>query len=192
MGQWWVQLWGESLGKDGKGFTPVAAVGATDQHSLLQLLRDGPDDKITWFISVDEVPDPTRIPRAPLIPNLDLPTFQLLQSHTLAELLTVEYRATSMVLTKQRRPNITFQLDRLDERSIGALLFSMCVLTALTGTLMDVNPFDQPGVEEGKVYIRESLARSSVGAWNTEADDESMNPALRLRRQEVRESGSDS
>jgi glucose-6-phosphate isomerase len=183
VGLWWVQLWGESLGKDGKGFTPLAAVGATDQHSILQLLRDGPDDKVTWFLSVDEVEDPVRIPRAPVLPQLDLPTFQLLQNHTLAELLTTEYRATSLVLTKNRRPNLTFKLDRLDERSVGTLLYSLCVLTAITGTLMEINPFDQPGVEEGKVYIRETLARASAGAWQTESDDEANNPALRLRRE---------
>jgi glucose-6-phosphate isomerase len=168
VGLWWVQLWGESLGKQGKGFTPLAAVGATDQHSILQLLRDGPDDKVTWFISVDESEDPVKIPRAPLIPQVDLPTFQLLQSHSLAELLTIEYRATSLVLTKNQRPNLTFQLDRLNEESIGALLYALCVLTAMQGAVLEVNPFDQPGVEEGKVYIRDALSRSSAGAWQEE------------------------
>ena len=153
---WFVQLWGESLGKEGKGFTPLAAVGATDQHSILQLLRDGPDDKVTFFITVDQVQDEIKIPRL-ASPASVLPSFKMLEGHSLQELLTIEYRATCQVLTKQNRPNLTFHLDRLDERSMGALFFSLAVLTAFTGTLWNVDPFNQPGVEEGKVYIRDAL-----------------------------------
>ena len=162
VGDWFVQLWGESLGKDGKGFTPVAALGATDQHSLLQLLRDGPDDKITCFITVDQVEDPVKIPKlSSMLPIATHPfaAFGLLEGHTFHELLETEYRATSLVLTRRNRPHFTFLLDRLDERNLGALFFSMAVLTAITGTLDGVDPFDQPGVEEAKIYIRESLSR---------------------------------
>ena len=87
VGDWFVQMWGESLGKDGKGFTPVAAVGATDQHSILQLLRDGPDDKITWFVTVGEIED-VKISQAPLSPTRgSYLSFELLQGHGLQELL---------------------------------------------------------------------------------------------------------
>jgi glucose-6-phosphate isomerase len=114
----------------------------------------------------------------------------LLEGHSLHELLTVEYRATSLVLTKQGRPNVTFQIDKLDERSLGALYFGFCVLTAFTGTLMGVNPFDQPGVEEAKVYIRESLSRndslnSPAGSPNYGSnypEDDDNSPVARLRR----------
>lgn len=157
---WFVQLWGESLGKDGKGFTPLAAVGATDQHSILQLLRDGPDDKVTLFITVDQVSDEVRIPKLPGTTGpTGLQAFKILEGHSLHGLLGVEYRATSRVLAKQGRPNVTCQIETLDERSMGALLFSFSVLTAFTGTLWGINPFDQPGVEEGKVYIREALGK---------------------------------
>jgi glucose-6-phosphate isomerase len=172
IGDWFVQLWGESLGKDGKGFTPIAAVGATDQHSILQLLRDGPDDKITFFITIDKIEDEVKIPS---LSFMSLAAFKILEGHTLHELLTVEYRATSLVLTKQGRPNVTWGLDRLDERALGALYYAFSVLTAFTGTLMGVNPFDQPGVEEGKVYIRESLRQV------IEPEDEN-SPVGRLRR----------
>lgn len=156
---WFVQLWGESLGKDGKGFTPIAAVGATDQHSILQLLRDGPDDKITMFLNVDQIEDAVKIPKVALGHQHPIyNSFRLLEGHTLQELLLTEYRATALVLTKQNRPNFTLTIDRLDERSLGALYFTYCVLTAFTGTLMGVNPFDQPGVEEGKIYTREALS----------------------------------
>ena len=159
VGAWFTQLWAESLGKDGKGFSPIAALGATDQHSILQLLRDGPDDKVTFFTTVDKVNDECVIPKSP---RGNYSTFRLLEGHSLKELLQVEYQATSLVLTKQMRPHITIGLDQLDERALGALFFMLCNLTAYTGTLWDVNPFDQPGVEEGKVYIHKALSQEAL------------------------------
>lgn len=157
LADWFSQLWGESLGKDGKGFTPVAASGPVDQHSILQLLRDGPDDKVTLFVSVNEEPEPVPFPDALLADLKEFPSFSLLRGHSLHELVQTEYRATSLVLTKRDRPHMTLQLDRLDERSFGAITFALSCLTACTGALWQVNPFDQPGVEEGKIYIRKSL-----------------------------------
>lgn len=181
IGDWFVQLWGESLGKDGKGFTPIAAVGATDQHSILQLLRDGPDDKITLFINIDQVEDEVKIPKllssSPLGSH-SLSAFRLLEGHTLHKLLQVEYQAISLVLSRQSRPNLTLKLDKLDERAMGALYFAFSVLTGFTGTLWGVNPFDQPGVEEGKVYIRESLS----GKDHSTPEDTGHSPVSRLRR----------
>lgn len=182
IGDWFVQLWGESLGKDGKGFTPIGAVGATDQHSILQLLRDGPDDKITLFITVDQVDDEVKIPK--LVSSSPLGShhfsaFRLLEGHTLHELLRVEYQAISLVLSRQNRPNLTLKIDRLDERNMGALYFSFSVLTGFTGTLWGVNPFDQPGVEEGKVYIRESLS----GTPASTPEDTGHSAVSRLRRE---------
>jgi glucose-6-phosphate isomerase len=180
LGSWFVQLWGESLGKDGKGFNPIAAVGATDQHSILQLLRDGPDDKVTFFIGIDQVPDEARIPK--LSSYAGYPAFKLLEGHTLHELLQASFRATSLVLTKQNRPSLSIQLDRLDERSLGALYFAFAVLTSVTGTLWNVNPFDQPGVEEGKVYIRESLSQPRPASSVLGEDPDDNSPVSRLRR----------
>lgn len=158
IGLWWVQLWGESLGKDGKGFNPIAAVGATDQHSILQLLRDGPNDKITCFISIGETEDKVKIPPLPEKTNLNLKTFRLLEGKSLFELLKAEHQATQKVLLKNKRPHFNIDMDTLDEKSMGALYFTFSLLTAFTGTLWGVNPFDQPGVEEGKVYTRETLS----------------------------------
>lgn len=185
VGDWFVQLWGESLGKDGKGFTPVAAVGATDQHSILQLLRDGPNDKITWFVGIGEVEDEGRIPTAPVSPSRGrYASFALLEGHTLQGLLATEMQATSLVLSRSQRPQVSFQLDTLDERAVGALLFSWSVLTALTGAIWAINPFDQPGVEEGKVYTRESLKRQrdDAVAARSASDDDENSPVNRLRR----------
>ena len=181
IGDWFVQLWAESLGKDGKGFTPIGALGATDQHSILQLLRDGPDDKVTGFITVDNLGDEVVIPK-PLLgsESARLPAFRILENHSLGELMRIEYRATSLVLTRRSRPHFTLQLDRLDERSLGALYFGFSVLTGFTGTLWGVNPFDQPGVEEAKIYIRESLSQESR---TRAAEDDTNSPVARLRRE---------
>jgi glucose-6-phosphate isomerase len=179
---WFVQLWAESLGKDGKGFTPLAALGATDQHSILQLMRDGPDDKVTFFLTVDQVQDPVRIPRT--LPSVELSkyaAFDLLKGATLHDLLNIEYRAISLVLSKRDRPHFSWKLDALDERSLGGLYFALSVMTAFAGAAMGVNAFDQPGVEEGKVYIKDAL-RNLAGASSSTEEDDPNSPVNRLRR----------
>lgn len=180
MGDWWVQLWGESLGKDGKGFNPIAAVGATDQHSLLQLLNEGPDDKLTLFITVDREASPKIvIPQIPHRSLLGLDSVRLLQGHSLQDLLHTEYQATSHGLSRRSRPHCTIQLDGLNEESLGALYFFFSILTAFTGTLWQINPFDQPGVESGKIFIREALSQNAQEQY----DENDENSAVgRLRR----------
>lgn len=181
IGAWFVQLWGESLGKDGRGFTPLAALGAVDQHSILQLLRDGPNDKATFFLHVDRVDDPVAVPRAPRdSAGRPYAAFEVLESTTLHDLLAIEMRAIERVLAGQKRPSLAISIDRLDERSLGALYYAFCVLTAFTGTLWGVNPFDQPGVEEGKVYIRDSLLEQR-DARRATADAEENSAVRRLR-----------
>jgi glucose-6-phosphate isomerase len=158
-------------------------LGATDQHSILQLLRDGPDDKLTLFLTVEKVPDAVEIPRT--LQGAEAaryPSFSILQGQNLHELLNIEYRAISLVLSKANRPQLTVQLERVDERNLGALMFFFSTLTAFTGTLMGVNPFDQPGVEEGKVYIRESLNASTRARLEKLAEEDENSPVNRLRR----------
>lgn len=159
--EWFVQLWGESLGKNLKGFTPLASVGATDQHSLLQLLRDGPRDKVINFITIQRHLDrPYKIPKLPDTPSpATLPSFSNLWGSDLETLLSIEQQAIARVMTNQKRPHWTLELPTLDEKTIGALYFFYSCLTALTGECLGVNPFDQPGVEEGKIYILESLLK---------------------------------
>lgn len=162
--RWWVQLWGESLGKSGKGFTPVGANGPEDQHSLLQLLRDGPNDKVTFFVTVDEWPGESP-PLKGLRPDKGLmpPVFGALEGRTLSDLLRVEANATARVLAKQNRPHMIMRLDQFQEESVGALFWAWSYLTALMGGLLGVNPFDQPGVEEGKQFIAEGLKQLGGG-----------------------------
>lgn len=183
-GAWFVQLWGESLGKDGKGFTPLAALGAVDQHSILQLLRDGPDDKVTFFLNVDQMGEEVKIPHLNRLRgkfnSATPPSFQILEGHGLQELLRTEYRATSLVLSKRNRPHFSLSLEKLDERNMGALYFAMSVMTAFTGTLWGVNAFDQPGVEEGKIYTRDALTHASSDRRVSDTDDDN-SAVARLR-----------
>ena len=143
---WFVQLWAESLGKDGKGSTPHGAVGTTDQHSQVQLYMEGPQDKVIEIVEVEDHPRDLEIPEA----YEDLEGVGYLGGHTMAELLNVECDATRRALTEAGHPNSTIKLGALDEEHLGYVFQSLEVQTAITGSLYGVNAFNQPGVEAGK------------------------------------------
>lgn len=150
---WYGQLWGESLGKDGKGSTPVKALGATDQHSQIQLYMEGPMDKVITFVGVDSFrvnDDETKIENAP-------DYFSYLNGHNLGTILKAEQRATAAALAKQGRPNMTVQFPKVDAHHIGEFFMLYEIATAFAGALYGINPFDQPGVELGKVLTKEML-----------------------------------
>jgi glucose-6-phosphate isomerase len=135
-------------------------------------------------MTVDRVEDEVKIPHLNRLREKwnspTSPAFQILEGHTLHSLLKVEYQAIALTLAKRARPNFTIHLEALDERNLGALYFACCCMTAFTGTLWGVNPFDQPGVEEGKVYIRDSLTR--LASERLAIDDSDANsPVARLR-----------
>jgi glucose-6-phosphate isomerase len=161
-GLWFQQLWAESLGKartrEGEivhtGPTPVAALGAVDQHSLLQLLMEGPDDKVVCFVRVRERNDAVPIPES----DSPHPSLAYLGGHSLEKLLEVERRATSEALRRVGRPSLTVEVERLDARSLGGLFMLFQIATVYAGALYGVDPLDQPGVEMGKVITREMLA----------------------------------
>jgi glucose-6-phosphate isomerase len=178
LANWWVQLWAESLGKDGKGFTAIPILGAIDQHSMLQLLRDGPNDKILWFVNVQDFKTKVLIPSV----NFKVKSFDLLEGQELGSILDTEFRAVQKVMTNQKRPSLQIQLDSLSEESIGATFFIFSMLTAYMGELMQINPFDQPGVEEGKVYIRETLIAKKKQAAEAPDTTEEVH-RLRLHRE---------
>ncbi len=152
---WFVQLWAESLGKDGKGSTPHGAVGTTDQHSQVQLYMEGPQDKVIEIIEVEEHPRDLTIPEA----YEDLEGVGYLGGHTMAELLNVECDATREALTEAGRPNSTIRLGAVNEENLGYLLQALEVQTAISGTLYGVNAFDQPGVEAGKEITYKRMGR---------------------------------
>jgi glucose-6-phosphate isomerase len=145
--EWFAQLWAESLGKDGQGQTPARALGATDQHSQLQLYRAGPRDKLVTLIRPTERSDLA-------IPETDLSGLSYLGGSTLGTLLDAEFEATEASLTAADCPNVRLEVDRVDERGLGELLFSMEAACILYGELAGVSTFTQPAVEWGKRAAR--------------------------------------
>ena len=151
---WFRQLWAESLGKrystEGKevftGPTPVKAIGATDQHSQVQLYVEGPRDKVFLMVGTRHFDDPLPIP----VDRLAEKDIVYLTRSTMADLINAERLATTYALTKAGRPNISIELDAIDAGHIGALMYLFEAATLYAGGFYDVNPLDQPGVEEGK------------------------------------------
>jgi glucose-6-phosphate isomerase len=162
-GDWYCQLWAESLGKtvirDGKavsiGQTPLKAIGARDQHSLLQLFLDGPDDKVFTFVAVE------RRPQDYVIPPLDNPESGIgyLMGKGLGQLLEAEFTATRRVITERGLFNYTVMMPDLSAHSVGQLIFLYMLMTAYMGELLGVNPYDQPAVEEGKKITYRLMGR---------------------------------
>ncbi|UWG46550.1 Glucose-6-phosphate isomerase [Halanaeroarchaeum sp. HSR-CO] len=148
--EWFAQLWAESLGKDGLGQTPIRALGATDQHSQLQLYRAGPLDKVVTLLQVGEGPDAT-------IPPADLTGLDYLGGHSLRDLLDAEFAATEASLARSGQPNVRVSIDRVDAESLGSLLYEMEAACILAGELYEVETFTQPAVEWGKERARELL-----------------------------------
>jgi glucose-6-phosphate isomerase len=160
MAGWFVQLWAESLGKlrggtDPVGPTPVPALGATDQHSQVQLFMEGPLDKTVTFVAVANAGVDLPIPGA----HADLPDLAYLGGHALSELLNVERRATAGALAARGRPNMTLLLDQLDAWHVGGLIMMLEIATAFAGELYEVDAFVQPGVELGKRFTYGMLGR---------------------------------
>jgi glucose-6-phosphate isomerase len=170
MADWFVQLWAESLGKHrvagdaGVGPTPLGALGATDQHSKVQLFMEGPGDKTVTFIGVEEGGVDVTIPRL----HADVPELAYLGGHQLGELLDIERRATAGALARRGRPNMTLTLERVDPFHVGAPLMFLELATAYAGRLYGVNAFDQPGVELGKQFTYAMLGRADAGAARKE------------------------
>ncbi len=137
------QLWAESLGKDGKGQTPLKARGATDQHSLIQLLNEGPRDKLIVFLHVEQFRRDLNVP-------IDSNEFSNLKGKSLSFILNCEKKGTEQALKRTGKPTMTLELKEINEESVGELVFMLQMATFFEGKLLGVDPFNQPGVEEGK------------------------------------------
>ena len=172
---WFRQLWAESLGKrysrDGKeifvGPTPVKALGATDQHSQVQLYMEGPFDKTVTLLSA-------RKPAVDVaIPELygDIEALSYLGGHTLGDLLDFERLATRQALASNGRMNMSIELPTIDAHSMGQMLMMLQIATVYAGYLYDVDPFDQPGVELGKVMTFGLMGRGGYDAPNLSQND---------------------
>ena len=162
-GSWFCQLWAESLGKklDRQGTvvhvgpTPLAAVGATDQHSLVQLLMEGPYDKVVSFITVEDPGCDVAIPDSPDLPE----AAAYLAGHTLGGLLDAEYQATARALAGAGRMNLTLGLPDLAPATVGELVMFFQLAVGYAGVWYGVDPFDQPGVELGKRLTFAAMGR---------------------------------
>ncbi|NWH07540.1 MAG: glucose-6-phosphate isomerase [Alphaproteobacteria bacterium] len=151
---WWRQLWGESIGKDGKGSTPIPAIGPVDQHSQLQLYLEGPNDKHVTVLSA---------PQKGIGPAAHPDWAQKLGAAYLAgktpgDLVAAQALATADTLQKRGRPVRRMRIDAIDARHLGALFMHFMLETIIACRLLGVDPFDQPAVEEGKVLARQYLA----------------------------------
>jgi glucose-6-phosphate isomerase len=172
MADWFRQLWAESLGKRAdragtdvfRGPTPVKALGATDQHSQVQLYMEGPFDKTITFLSVREFASDVQIPRS--YETVD--ELGYLGGSSLGTLLSAEQRATADALSKNGRMNMNIELNRIDAHAIGQLLMMLQVATVYAGAMYDVNPLDQPGVELGKVLTYGLMGRKGFGSESTD------------------------
>jgi glucose-6-phosphate isomerase len=156
---WYVQLWAESIGKGGKGTTPIATLGPVDQHSQLQLFMDGPH---VHFMTVMRITGPLAedsrlaIPAA-LAAEAGAP---YLADRGIGELVQAQQKAIVDALGESKRPVRTIDIERLDERTMGALMMHFFIETILGAALLGVDPFDQPAVELGKKLTRQYLAQS--------------------------------
>lgn len=163
LADWYCQLWAESLGKargrDGQrlnvGPTPIKALGATDQHSQVQLYREGPYDKVISLLKVRRFAEKLPIPR--VFPEVG--GMGYLGGKTFQKLLHAEEDATAIALCDAGRMNLTVELAKLDAHHLGQLFFLFEVATALSGELYDIDAFNQPGVEGGKVATYALMGR---------------------------------
>jgi len=151
--RWYVQLWAESLGKDGQGTTPLGALGPVDQHSQVQLFIGGPRDKLFTVVTTGAAGRGPRI-AADLAGLAGEPEFA---GKTIGDLVDAEGRATAETLARNGCPVRTLHLDTIDERGMGELLMHFMLETIIAGHLLGVDPFDQPAVEEGKVLAKQYL-----------------------------------
>ena len=160
--EWYVQLWGESLGKHQKhsafhvGLTPIGLIGPKDQHSFLQLIMEGTRDKSVTFIKIADFNDNITIPDITL-PHLE--SLDVLNSLPFEKLINMQCDSVMEALLNEKEiPVDVIVIQDTAEANIGALIFYYELLTSLVGELIDVNTYDQPGVEAGKRILKDKLA----------------------------------
>lgn len=160
---WYVQLWAESLGKEFNrngdkincGPTPLKALGATDQHSQIQLYNEGPNDKIINFIRVEEFDNVVEIPKI-----FEYTGVGYLGGKTINDLLNAEADSTKVTLVDYQKPNVTISVPKVNGYFVAQLLYMLEVQTAIAGELYDIDTFNQPGVEQAKNYTYALMGRA--------------------------------
>ena len=159
--EWYVQLWGESLGKKQRhsafhvGLTPIGLIGPKDQHSFLQLIMEGTRDKSVTFIQIEDFQDEIQIPDTTL-PHLE--SLDILNTLSFSKLINMQCNSVMEALTKEETiPLDSISIPKVDAENIGSLIFYYELLTSLVGELIDVNTYNQPGVETAKIILKEKL-----------------------------------
>ena len=151
---WYKQLWAESIGKDNKGITPVDALGTVDQHSQLQLYLDGPADKFFTLIGKK-----TKIKNKINCKFGNKNIYSVLHNKSLEELMNAELQATLFTICKKGLPSRYIEMEKVDEKSLGSLIMFFFLETIFSSFLLNINPFDQPAVEQGKVLTKKYLKK---------------------------------
>ncbi len=159
-GHWYQQLVAESLGKDGKGVTPLAAVGTVDQHSMQQLFLDGPDDKLFTFITGEYAGLGARID------TLSTEGLDYIHGRSIGDILHAMQYGTVQTFIQRDKPVRVLHIDHPTEDALGALMQHFMLETVLTADILKINPYDQPAVEDGKklakAYLQEQLAQGAA------------------------------
>jgi glucose-6-phosphate isomerase len=173
LGDWFAQLWAESLGKQGKGSQPIPAVGVTDQHSVNQMFMDGPRNKACLLLTCPGLPEGPRFPAK--LPD----EFAYVAGKSFGELLAAEAFGTGMALCKSGVPLTGIRLAQDTPRVAGKVMALLGAATILTGWLLDIDPLDQPAVELGK-----RLAKARMGASGLAAEKADLEAFLGAARNE--------
>jgi len=171
---WYVQLLSESIGKEfnrkneivNEGITPIPAVGATDQHSQMQLFKEGPNDKLIIFIKVKnhQVETQNEIifqqsSTKTLEKDAQKSPIDYLKNKTFSQLLEAEFLATRQSLFESSRPSVTIEIDEVNEENLGQLFMFFQFSVAFIGELLNIDAYDQPGVERSKILTKEFLLK---------------------------------
>jgi glucose-6-phosphate isomerase len=176
MGDWYAQLWAESLGKkfdtNGNevfaGFTPISALGTTDQHSQVQLYREGPNDKVIGFCEVEDFGDDQSL----TIPTgMGVEAIEYLEGKRMVDLLNAEKRATEYALVDSVRPNYTIKFPKVDAHHVGEFIALWEIATAYAGLMLGIDAYDQPAVETGKKATFGLMGRDGFSDWLGNVND---------------------
>ncbi len=174
LADWYRQLWAESLGKKHDvngaevfaGFTPIKALGTTDQHSQVQLYREGPNDKVFGFVEVESFgEEDISIPT-----GMGVEALEYLEGKSMTALLNAEKRATEYALVESSRPNFTIGFPRVDAHHVGEFMALWQIATAYAGLMLNIDAYDQPAVETGKKATFGLMGRSGFAEWQDKVD----------------------
>ena len=144
----------------------MKSLGVTDQHSQVQLYTEGPFDKVVTFLSVDKYRRVMPIPDG----YLDIPDVSFLCGHTQNELIAAEEAATEYAVMKSGHMNYAIRMPEVNAFTVGELLYLFEIMTAFAGELLQLNAFDQPGVEEGKKATYALLGKPGFAEKKAELD----------------------